>query len=316
MKTLIIIQNQEGIINIISRLIVASCQINNNCDVLLIGYQLKDDIIHEITKYVNVNKVLVVDNNILENIVVENISRQISNIVRQYTHVLINADSFGKNLLPRIAGQLQISQVSEVVNIISPNIFERFIYAGNILVQLESYEDIKLLTVRSNLFGGHRYDKLLIADKIDKTKLHYIDYDKTQICDKIKFISNNIIKNTQDLTSAKIIISGGRSLLSKENFDNLIIKLADKYNAAVGATRSAVEAGFISNDHQVGQTGKIVHPNLYISFGVSGAIQHIAGMKGAKKVISINNDPQAPIFEYSDFGFIGDLFDVIPQLLK
>lgn len=311
MRTLIIIQ-KHNINNVLLGLISASTFINKNCDVLIIGNQLTN-IASEIVTYSNINKIILMDNPKLENILVENIYKQLGHIIKAYSHVLMNADSFGKNLLPRIAGLLQIGQVSEVTKIISPNIFQKFIYAGNVLVDVESYEDIKLLTIRSNCFSSSLLQEQL-ANNTDK--LTYIDYDKTQICDKISYVSNNIVNKTKDLSDAKIIVSGGRSLVTKDNFDNLIIKLANKYNAAIGATRAAVEAGLISNDYQIGQTGKIVNPDVYISFGVSGAVQHIAGMKGAKKVVAINNDPQAPIFEYADFGYIGDLFDVIPELLK
>ena len=311
MRTLIIIQkNNFG--NVLSGLIDASSFITKNCDVLIIGNQLTN-IGSEIANYNIVSKVILIDNNKLENILVENIYKQISVIVKTYTHILINADSFGKNLLPRVAGFLQIGQISDVTKILSPNIFQKFIYAGNVLVDVESYEDIKLLTVRNNCFNGVLLQEQSISNN---NKLIYIDYDETQVCDKISYISNNIINKTRDLSDAKIIISGGRSLVTKDNFENLIVKLANKYNAAIGATRAAVEAGFISNDCQVGQTGKIINPDVYIAFGVSGAVQHIAGMKGSKKVLAINNDPQAPIFEYADFGYIGDLFDVIPELLK
>jgi electron transfer flavoprotein alpha subunit len=311
MRTLIIIQ-KNNIGNVLNGLINASKFITNYCDVLVVGNEL-NVIASDISKYSNVDKIMLIDNNKLENILVENISKQISNIVKVYTHVLINADSFGKNLLPRVAGCLKFGQISEVVKIISPNIFQKFIYAGNVLVDIESYEDIKLLTVRSNCFS----ENLLQMEETSKLdKLVYMEYDETQICDKITYISNNIINKSQDLSSARVIVSGGKSLITKDNFENLIIKLANKYNAGIGATRSAVEAGFISNDYQIGQTGKVVNPDVYIAFGISGAVQHIAGMKGAKKVLAINNDPQAPIFEYADFGYVGDLFDVIAELLK
>jgi electron transfer flavoprotein alpha subunit len=313
MRTLIIIEKNNNIKNILPSLITASNAINSSCDVLIFGNQIHD-IALDITKYKSINKVLMIDSQFLEHILVENISKQIANIVQSYTHVLIEANSLGKNLLPRVAGILQLSQISDVVKIISPNIFEKFIYAGNVMIGVESYENIKLLTIRSNNFDSD--DQLSIDEIANTDKLIQINYDESQICDKINFITSNIVVKDHELTNAKIIVSGGRSLLSKENFDNLIVNLANKYHGAIGATRAAVEAGFISNDHQVGQTGKIVSPSVYIAFGVSGAVQHLAGMKGAKKVIAINNDPQAPIFEYADFGYIGDLFDVIPELLK
>ncbi len=277
-------------------------------DVLVIGYEL-NNIVADIAKYQVVNKVLVIDNPALDHILAENIAHQIAKIVGNYTHVLINADSFGKNLLPRIAGILELGQISEIVSVVSPNIFKKFTYAGNILSEIESFEDIKLLTVRSNNF---EQDEILANQSCEIVHLEYTN----PVSSKIKFISRNVEDKLVNLDSAKIVVTGGISLESKENFDNIIRQLANKLNAAVGASRAAVEAGFAPNDCQVGQTGTTVAPDVYFAIGISGAVQHIAGMKDSKTVIAINTDSTAPIFEYADYGLIGDLFDIVPKLIQ
>lgn len=277
-------------------------------DVLILGHGI-DSITTEIANYKTVNKVLKIDNPNLEHVFAENIATQLAEIVKNYTHVLVNADSFGKNLLPRIAGILELGQISEIIDVVSPNIFKKFTYAGNVLAEIESYEDIKLLTVRGNNFDQEETTQDTPAEIIN------IEYTNP-INDKIKFISRNVTDKSVDLGSAKTVVTGGISLGSQENFDNIIRTLASKLNAAVGASRAAVEAGFAPNDCQVGQTGTTVAPDVYLAIGISGAVQHIAGMKDSKTVIAINTDESAPIFEYSDYGLVGDLFDIVPQLTQ
>ncbi len=239
----------------------------------------------------------------------------IAQYAKEYTHVLMAADSNGKDILPRVAGILDIAQFSEVIKICSPNIFKRPIYAGNIIAEVESFDDIKLLTIRPIAFTSA---KISSVEQVSVIKI----LDSIAVSDKITKLSVSYSENTESgsssggLALAKRIVSGGKSLGSKDDFDKLIRGLAKKINAAVGASRDAVEAGFISNDSQVGQTGKVVAPNLYVAVGISGAVQHIAGMKDSKKVLAINIDPSAQIFEYSDYGFEGDLFEVIPQLIE
>jgi electron transfer flavoprotein alpha subunit len=194
-------------------------------------------------------------------------------IANQYTHILAPANSFGKNLLPRLAAQLNVSMISDVIEIKSENTFIKPIYAGNALQEIKSLDKIKCLTIRTTAFGG------------------------------------------AGSTQAKIIVSGGRGLKNKENF-KLIEQLADCLHAAIGASRAAVDAGFVSNDLQIGQTGKIVAPDIYIAIGISGAIQHVAGIKDSKKIIAINQDPDAPIFQIADYGLVGDLFEILPELIK
>ncbi len=277
-------------------------------DVIIFGHNLQN-ISNKIAKISDINQVLSIDNHSLSNLLVENIANQLAEICKNYTHILIASDSFGKNLLPRIAGILELGQISEVVSIISPNVFKKFIYAGNVLIEIESLEDTKLLSIRTNNFEANKSISDAIAPII---QIEYTNH----ISDKIRYISSNVVDKSVDLGNAKIVVSGGISLGSRESFDNLIRPLAQKLNAAVGATRAAVEAGYANNDTQVGQTGVNVAPELYLAVGLSGAVQHIAGMKDSKTVIAINTDGNAAIFEHADYGIIGDLFEIVPQLIK
>ena len=309
MKILVITNLHNKQINpSLYNLLGAAKSLGEKCDVILLGHNLNETS-NNIAKLSVVNKVLTIDNLALNHLLPENISKQLAEICKNYTHVLIAADSFGKNTLPRIAGVLDLGQISEVVSIISPNVFKKFIYAGNILVEIESLEDIKLLTIRCNSFAA--------LNSSTDTNAEIVELPYTNnISEKIKFISNDIIDKSVDLGSAKIVVSGGISLGSKESFDSLIRPLAQKLKAAVGATRAAVEAGYANNDTQVGQTGINVAPELYLAIGLSGAVQHIAGMKDSKKVIAINTDLSAPIFEHADYGIVGDLFEIVPQLIE
>ena len=309
MKTLIISNVVNNHINpSLYNLLGAASILSAPVDIITFGHNLQN-ISNEIAKLSGINQVLSIDNTALSNLLVENIANQLAEICRNYTHILIASDSFGKNLLPRVAGILEIGQISEVVSIISPNVFKKFIYAGNVLVEIESLEDTKLLSIRTNNFEANKSVSDTIAPIIE------IEYTNS-ISDKIKYISSNVVDKSVDLGSAKIVVSGGISLGSRESFDSLIRPLAQKLNAAVGATRAAVEAGYANNDTQVGQTGVNVAPELYLAVGLSGAVQHIAGMKDSKTVIAINTDGHAAIFEHADYGIIGDLFEIVPQLIE
>ena len=309
MKTLVISNVLNNHFNpSLYNLLGASSRLGDSCDVIIIGHNL-ENICSEIAKLSGINQVLCIDNSNLGHLLVENIANQLADICKDYTHVLIASDSFGKNLLPRIAGILEIGQISEVVSILSPERYKKFIYAGNVLVEIESLEDKKLLSIRTNSFEAKAITSDVACPVIK------IDYTNP-ISDKIKYLSSNLVDKSVDLGSAKIVVSGGISLGSKESFDNLIRPLAQKLNAAVGATRAAVEAGYASNDTQVGQTGVNVAPELYLAIGLSGAVQHIAGMKDSKTVIAINNDSSAPIFEHADYVIVGNLFELVPQLIE
>ena len=280
---------------------------NASCDVIFIGDNISD-IIDEVAYLKIINNIIIIDDKNLNNLIAENIAMQLSTIVKEYTHVIMNADALGKNLLPRIAGILDIGQISDVVKILSSNTFCRYMYAGNILVEIQSFYSIQFLTIRANKFNFY--------NEVTQTKVNikFLCY-QNPINNNISFVNITVHNDEIKLNNAKVIVSGGVSLESKLNFDKLIRTLAKKLNAAVGATRTAVEAGYVSNDAQVGQTGIVVSPNTYIAIGISGAVQHIAGIKDSKTIIAINKDANAPIFEHSNYAFVGDLFEVIPYLI-
>ena len=237
----------------------------------------------------------------------EPMTQVLESIASQFTHILVPATTFGKNLLPRLAAKLDVMQISDLTKILSPDTFERPIYAGNAMETVQSLDTIKLLTIRPTAFpkailssSGAPIDAVPLPSLSSRT--NYIGLEATS-------------SGRPELTSARVVVSGGRGLQSKENF-RLIEDLADCLNAAVGASRAAVDAGFVPNDYQVGQTGKVVAPDLYIAVGISGAIQNLAGMKDSKVIIAINKDPDAPIFQIADYGFVGDLFDILPPLTQ
>ena len=247
------------------------------------------------------------DNEIYENYIAENFTPAILKHADKYSHIVCSANTFGKNLMPRIAALLDISQVSDIIKVIAPDTFLRPIYAGNAFATVKSNDDKKCITIRPTSFeaaettgGSAEIEKVDAADKTENTK----------------FVNREEIKSDRpELGTARIVISGGRGLQSGENF-KLITHVADKLNAAIGASRAAVDAGYITNEHQVGQTGKVVVPDLYIAVGISGAIQHLAGMKESKVIVAINKDGEAPIFSVADYGLEADLFEALPQFLE
>ncbi len=256
-------------------------------------------------KVEGVTKVLVADNAAYAHQLPENVALLVAEQAKAYSHVLTPATTTGKNLLPRVAALLDTDQISEIISVESPDTFKRPIYAGNAIATVQSSADIKVITVRGTGFdaaaaeGGSAAIENIAAG---------VDAGIST------FVGEEIAKSDRpDLTAARVVISGGRGMQSGENFD-MLYALADKLGGAVGASRAAVDAGFVPNDLQVGQTGKIVAPDLYIAVGVSGAIQHLAGMKDSKVIVAINKDADAPIFQVADYGLVADLFDVIPEL--
>ncbi len=252
-----------------------------------------------------VAKVLVCDNEIYANPLAEVFSPLVLNLAGEYSHILVAATTFGKNLMPRVAALLDVQQISEIISIGGEDTFDRPIYAGNAIATVQSNEPKKIITVRTTGFDA-------AEDGGDTAPIDEIDAaDNPNLS---SFIGTELSKSERpELTQAKVIISGGRGMQDGENF-HLLEKVADKLGAAVGASRAAVDSGFVPNDYQVGQTGKIVAPDLYIAVGISGAIQHLAGMKDSKVIVAINKDEEAPIFQIADYGLVADLFDVLPEL--
>lgn len=239
--------------------------------------------------------------------VAEPMGELLHSIAETFTHIIAPATTFGKNFMPRLAALLDVMQISDLTKIISPDTFERPIYAGNAIEKVQSLDKTKVLTIRPTAFPPATAGTTTAA--IESVTI-------PKLSTKVTYIGLASSPSVRpELTSARIVVSGGRGLQNKESFQ-LIEALADCLKGAIGASRAAVDAGFVPNDYQVGQTGKVVAPELYIAIGISGAIQHIAGMKDSKVIIAINKDPDAPIFQIADYGLVGDLFDIVPQLTK
>lgn len=254
-----------------------------------------------------VAKVRVADASCYESQTAENVTALILANAAGYSHILAPATTFGKNLLPRVAALLDVAQISEITAVESADTFVRPIYAGNALATVRSVDAVKVITVRSTAFDAVSGGGAAVVEAIASAG----DTNQTQLTQR------ELTKSERpELGAAKIIVSGGRGLGSGENYHQLLEPLADKLNAALGASRAAVDAGFVPNDYQVGQTGKIVAPQLYIAVGISGAIQHLAGMKDSKVIVAINKDPDAPIFQVADYGLVADLFETVPQLVS
>ena len=286
--------------------ITAASQIDQDLHVLVIGHNASE-VAKSLANVRLVKKVVHVDNPIYENYLAENFTPLIIKHSENYSHIVCSANTFGKNLMPRVAALLDTSQISDIIKVISNDTFLRPIYAGNAFATVKSNDKIKCVTIRPTSFdqaessGGSA--EIITSDANEDFKLS-------------KFIKKEEVKSDRpELGTARVVISGGRGMQSGENF-KLITQVADKLNAAIGASRAAVDAGYITNDHQVGQTGKVVVPDLYIAVGISGAIQHLAGMKESKVIVAINKDGEAPIFSVADYGLEADLFEALPQFLE
>ena len=279
-------------------------QFGDDLHVLIAGSNI-DDAVVQASKIEGVSKVIHLDNSEFDNILAEKLTTAIFDISADYNFFAAAATTTGKNVMPRLAAKLDVSQISEIIGVESPDTFIRTIYAGNAIATVQSSDAKKVLTIRPTAFQM----SLLGDTACEITKVSSENIPKLS-----EFVSEELTKSDRpELTSAKTIISGGRGMQNGENFE-LLDKVAAKLNAAVGASRAAVDAGFVPNDYQVGQTGKVVAPELYIAVGISGAIQHLAGMKDSKIIVAINKDEEAPIFDVADYGLVADLFQVLPEL--
>ncbi|MFL2660974.1 MAG: electron transfer flavoprotein subunit alpha/FixB family protein [Alphaproteobacteria bacterium] len=307
MKILVIIEHDNVSVKQSSfSTIAAAAQIGESIEAIVLGYGISRAL-DQLKSSDKLNKIYSLDNEIFKDPIAENISRAIHKFIegKGYTHILSPSTTFGKNLSPKISAFLDVQQISDITKVISSDTFERPIYAGNAIAKIKSNDSVKVITVRSTCF-----EPVTCSSEVDVENLK-LESNKDSFVDFVTYDQSK--SDRPELTSAKIVISGGRGMQNGDNF-KLLEGIADKLGAAMGASRAAVDAGFVPNDWQVGQTGKIVAPDLYIAVGISGAIQHIAGIKDSKFIACINKDEEAPIFNFSDYGLVGDLFDVLPKL--
>jgi electron transfer flavoprotein alpha subunit len=312
MAILVVVEHEEGnvknsTLNTLRAALVCRDLGYGDIDALVIGSGCSD-VVGQMTKAGQLNKVLVVDRSDLGNPVAETWAAVVAKVAELYSHVLFSATTFGKNLMPRVAALCDVAPVSDVIKIQSQHTYIRPLYAGNILGTLQNHSSRQIISIRTTAF-----DPLPLEGGSADIETLPLD---VPVVRSAKWIKSEISKSDRpELASARVVVSGGRGLGSAENF-KLISALADKLGAAMGASRAAVDAGFAPNDWQVGQTGQVVAPQLYIAVGISGAIQHLAGMKDSKVIVAINKDPDAPIFQVADYGIVGDLFELVPQLTQ
>lgn len=289
-----------------AKLVTAASQMGDAVDILVAGVQL-GAISQSAAALAGVRKVRVAETEALEHQLAEPLAALLVELAGDYDALMASAGSTGKNVMPRVAALLDVMQISDIVEVKGPDTFVRPIYAGNALATVRSVDPKQVLTVRGSAFeasglgGDARLEPVEVPQLAQPTR--FVKLDATE-------------SDRPDLTSARIVVSGGRALGSKAQFDALIEPLAEKLGAAIGASRAAVDAGYVPNDYQVGQTGKVVAPELYIACGISGAIQHLAGMKDAKVIVAINKDPEAPIFQIADYGLVADIFSALPELTQ
>ncbi len=286
-----------------AKTLAAAAAIGGDIHVLVAGFNCAAAAAESAT-LAGVTKVLLADAPCYEHQLAENISLLVTELGRDYSHILAAATTHGKNFLPRVAALLDVAQISDVIAVESADTFVRPVYAGNAIATVQSADAIKVLTVRSSAFNAVGAGNNAAVETVAIAKDAGLS----------AFVAEELTKSERpELTAARVIISGGRGMQNGDNF-KLLEGIADKLSAAIGASRAAVDAGFVPNDMQVGQTGKIVAPDLYIAVGISGAIQHLAGMKDSKVIVAINKDPEAPIFQVADYGLVADLFTVLPEL--
>jgi electron transfer flavoprotein alpha subunit len=286
--------------------VTAAARCGGDVHLLVVGHNASDAA-QQGAKIAGISKVLLADGPQFEGGLAEAVAAQVVALAGSYSHIVGAATAYGKNILPRVAAKLDVAQVSDIISVESPDTFTRPIYAGNAIATVQSTDPVKVITARPTNFDP-------VAAEGGAATVENVA--AVAGADSSRFVSRNIAKSDRpELQGAKVVVSGGRGMGSADNF-KLLEPLADRLNAAMGASRAAVDAGYAPNDWQVGQTGKVVAPQLYVAVGISGAIQHLAGMKDSKVIVAINKDPEAPIFQVADYGLVGDLFEVVPQLVK
>ncbi|ENV0924406.1 FAD-binding protein [Vibrio parahaemolyticus] len=306
MKNLIIAEHDNNQLHADTLKVVnAASQAGQDNTLLVIGYQC-EEVAQQASRVDGIAKVICIDDESLVHQFAENIAPVVVGLAEDFDGIWANSSSKGKDLAPRIAAKCGVGQISDIVQVVDDKTFIRPIYAGNAFAKVTSNDSLRVVTVRASAF-----DPVACNSQVD------IEHQQTSTQSPVVELVaiDKTVSERPELTAAEIVISGGRGVGSKENFE-LIEKVADKLGAAIGASRAAVDAGFVANDLQVGQTGKIVAPKLYIAVGISGAIQHLAGMKESKVIVAINKDPDSPIFEVADYGLVGDLFEILPQLAE
>lgn len=307
MSILVIAEHDNAVLKAATlKTITAASQLGGDIVVLVAG-QGCGTVAAAAAKVAGISKVLVADAPHYGNQLAENVAALVVDLAKGYTHILASATAVGKNILPRVAALLDVAQISDIIKVESADTFVRPIYAGNVLATVQSKDPIKVITVRGTAFG---------AAPSEGGSASIENVTAAADAGVSSFVGQQLTKSDRpELTAARIIISGGRGMGNGENF-KILEDVADKLGAAVGASRAAVDAGFVPNDYQVGQTGKVVAPELYIAVGISGAIQHLAGMKDSKVIVAINKDEEAPIFQVADYGLVADLFTAVPELSK
>ena len=307
MAILVIAEHNNGALGAATLNTVAAAQKIGGDIAVLVAGQNVGGVAEAAAKIAGVSKVLVADNAAYAHQLPENVDPLIAELGKGYSHVLAAATTNGKNFLPRVAALLDVDQISEIIEVVSASTFKRPIYAGNAIATVQSSAAVKVITVRGTGFDA-------VAAEGGSAAVEALSGPAD--AGKSAFVGEELAKSDRpELTAAKIVVSGGRGMGNGDNF-SILYSLADKLGAAVGASRAAVDAGFVPNDMQVGQTGKIVAPQLYVAVGISGAIQHLAGMKDSKVIVAINKDEEAPIFQVADYGLVADLFEAVPELEK
>jgi len=307
MTVLLLAEHDNRSLNPVTRnALTAARQLGGDIDILVIGDACRV-VAESASRLAGVARVLLVDAAHFGEPCAENIASQLLSIASGYSHVLAAATSTGKSVMPRVAAMLDVAQISEIIAVLDAGTFSRPIYAGNATQTVQSVDPVKVMTVRATAFEASGDGGAAPIETVEAVA----------DCGLSRVVARELTRSGRpELGSADVVVAGGRGLGNRENFVALLEPLAQKLDAAIGATRSAVDAGFVSNDLQIGQTGKVVAPRLYIAVGLSGAIQHLAGMKDSQVIVAINKDPEAPIFQVADYGLVGDLFEIVPQLIN